>query len=224
MKRILFLLTLSLFLISCGLNYDGEERVLFEGKITDENGNPMPGVYVSAEAKLIYNGTFAPTYEDVVSFDHTDESGNFKMLFPSPTNEDEIEVYVNFGEENPMYSKTVFYNIQDENYENQRIDFGTISLYPTDESVLLTISVENDFEHQIIGWNLEGKVAENFYNYSPTDVASEIYFNYSSHNQVRKNQTIILHYYYTYQNSTEILENTSEIEIQNQPVNYEITF
>jgi hypothetical protein len=223
MKRILFLLPVFIAISSCHLTYNGEERILFQGKITDENGNPMPNVYVSAHANKDFT-LISPSDDDEVSYDFTDESGNFKMLFPSPQNEEQMQVFMNFEGDNPQYSKTNFYNIQDGNYEDFKIDFGTISLYPTDDSVLLTISVEDDFENQITGWNLEGKVAENNFNFSPMNSESEIYFDYSSQNQVAKNQTIILHYYYTHQNSTEILENTAEIEIHDQPVNYEITF
>ncbi len=224
MKQILCSLFSLLFICSCRLSYDGEERILFEGKITDENGHPLPNVDVSAHAKKNGSMFFYPSEDDEISYDYTDESGNFKMLFPSPTNEDEIRVFVNYKDEASVYSKSVFYNIQDDNYQNYKIDFGTIALYPVEESVMLNIEVQNNQNNQIFGWNVEGKVAENFYNYSPMNLDSDIYFNYSSHISVAKNQTLILHYYFKQYNSTEILESSVEIEIQNQPVNYEITF
>lgn len=215
MKQILYFLSTVFFICSCSLTYDGEERILFEGKIIDENGQPMPGIYVLTEAKK--GGD-----RDEVSYDYTDNLGNFKMLFSSPTNENEIRVLVNYEDENSVYSKSVFYNIQDEDYDDFKIDFGTISLYPTEESVLLTISVEENSEYHIRGWNLEGKVAENYFNFSPFD--PDVYFDYSSQSLVSKNQIITLYYYYTYQHATEVMEDSVEIEIENQPVSYEITF
>ncbi len=223
MKKHFLFYFFSIFLFSCDLNYNGEERILFEGRVVDENGNPMHGVYVSAQANLDSNFLFHPSDEDIISYDYTDENGNFKMIFPSPVNETEMQLFINYEEQSPDYSKVNFYNIQDENYQNYKIDFEIIELYPVEESVLLTIEVENNFSYQVIGWNLDGKVAENLYNYSPLEVDSNVHFHNSSQKMVGKNQILTLSYYYTQNNSPEIRENVVQIEINDQPVTYEIT-
>ena len=223
MFRIIILFFISLFLHTCSLIYDGESRLLVEGKILDENGNPMANVYVSAHAKKDGIMFFTPSENDLISYDLTDDSGNFKMMFPSPINEDEIAVFINYDELNPTYSKTVFYNIQNPNFEDQELNLVN-SLYEVDQSVELTIGLEEDLGIQILGWNLEGKVAENHYNLSPIDLESDVYFDHSSSNLVGKNQNIILQYYYKDLTTSEIFAESVSIEIQDQPVHYEITF
>src|SRR5690606_34724565 len=113
----LFLLFLSVIFCSCGLDYEGSERDAFVGKIIDENGNPKPGVYVQTIANIDGSPPFSGGDYDVISYDYTDENGNFEMLFPSPKNEDEMQLLVNYSDRynayDPAYSTTDFYNIQD---------------------------------------------------------------------------------------------------------------
>ena len=223
MKKILFLFPIFFFLNACSIYYDGEERILIEGKILDENGNPMPNVNVSTHAEKDWT-ILSPSEDDLISYDVTDESGNFQMMFPSPRNEDEIRIYINYGDSHPTYSKTVFYNIQNENFVNQELDLGNISLYKVEESVELSISYQMDTEFQVLGWNLDGKVAENYYNLYPHYIDSETHFHLSFENLVGKNQNITIQYFYTNSLSNEVFSETDIIEIHDQPVHYEISF
>src|SRR5690606_12386584 len=157
MLRIIIVFSISIFLNACSLIYDGESRLLIKGKILDENGNPMPNVNVSAHAKKDGIMFFTPSENDLISYDLTDDSGNFEMMFPSPINEDEIAVFINYDGLNPTYSKTVFYNIQNSNFGNQELNLANNSLYEVEQSVELTIGFEQVPEMQILGWNLEGK-------------------------------------------------------------------
>lgn len=223
----LFLLFLSVIFCSCGLDYDGSERDAFVGKIIDENGNPKSGVYVQAVANKDGSPPFSGGDYNVISYDYTDENGNFEMLFPSPKNEDEMQLLVNYSDrynaDDPAYSTTNFYNIQDENFTNYRIDLQEIQLYPVENSVLLTLVLNENMNGHFVGCNLRGKVVENHINLSPFYEDEGHHFYFDTQHLVAPNQTVTATYYFRNWESEEIHENSVEIEIHNEPVTYEIT-
>jgi|GEM_PF-2492310 len=226
MKKVFLFVFLGVF-YSCGLNYDGSERDSFTGKIIDENGYPKAGVYVQSIASIDGSPPFSGGDYDVISYDYTDENGNFKMAFPSPKNENEMRLLVNYSDkynpDDPAYSTIDFYNIQNESFINYRIDFQEIQLYPVENSVLLTLVLNDNMNGHFVGCNLQGKVAENHFNFSPFYEDENNHFYPNTENLMAPNQTVTVTYYFKNWESEEIHENSIQIEIYNEPVTYEIT-
>ena len=223
MKKLIALIFLSIF-YSCGLDYEGGERIEFKGKILDENGNPLTNVYVKAVAEKDNWHDL-----DVISYDFTDANGNFSLHFPSPTNEDEMQLLVNYGDidnhEITNLSRIKYYNIQDDNLTNFRLNFGGIELFDFDEStVILNIQFAGSDQYKLLGWNLSGKVVDNYINLSPLTNSEEVYFYSPNQVEIQPNQTIELTYYYQLYSGGGILQSAVPIEIQNQDLTYEITF
>lgn len=221
MRKLLILLALPFF-TSCELDYEGAERVEFKGKIVDEQGNPLDGVYVIAAAEKDNWHDY-----DEISYDFTDENGNFSMFFPSPTNEDEMQLFVNYGTgdiyEIPNRSRVKYYNIQDQNLVDYRLDFGTIEVFGFNETaVTLSIHAGENYQYQLLGWNLNGKIVDNYVNLSPLTYSEDVFFYSPNQVWVQPGQTIEMTYYYRNYAGGGIQQNTVQIEVQNQNLSYEI--
>lgn len=198
---------------------------MFNGKIVDENGNPLPGILVKAAAEIDKDCMYCYEFE-TISYVRSDENGDFKLFFSNPTNETEMHLLVNHLEygysDNNSLSKIDYYNIQNANFQDYKVDFGNVEVYPIENFVMLSLSVSDGSEFLVIGWNIEGKVADKRINYSPFYENENTNYYYETQFLVGRNQTVTLTYYYRNLNSEEIFENSVEIQINNEPVSYEI--
>lgn len=221
MKKLLVAIIL-LFVVSCDLEYDGAERIEFRGKVVDENENPLSNVYVIAAAEKDNWHDY-----DEISYDYTDENGNFSMFFPSPTNEDDLQLLVNYANSIDFdilnRSRIRYYNILDGNLNQYRLDFGDIELFDFDETaVTLEILLHSSGQYEFLGWNLDGQVVDNEINLSPLVYKEDNYFYSPNQVLVNPNQTIEMTYYYRTNSGTEIMHTTVHIEVENQNLTYEI--
>jgi len=190
-----------LFIFNCmsscseELEYDGRVKLVYEGRVTDDAGVPLSdipvNVYVSGEDDW-----------EVISFTVTDSNGYYKMIFPRPTNEEDLSLQINQSNDDfvqrAAYSQTFLYNLHDENLTDYKILFDDIQLYRTTESVRLTLNFAGDGPAQLERAQLIGLVDNNQVNYNFTTFPGEgvdpIFENFSSAYFVRKNQLLTIKY------------------------------
>ncbi|MGQ2985186.1 hypothetical protein [Flavobacterium sp.] len=157
MKQLLTGMLCAFFLSGCGIDYDGATKLVFEGRVTGADGQPLQGVKVSTQ---ISNSTDM----DIISYDFTDSNGRYLMIFPKPDERVDIEVIVNSSVDENTLSRTGIFNIGLGQFEDFKIDFGTSALYETENSVTLHINFPNGIQPLKIG--LTGLVANNLVDYN----------------------------------------------------------
>lgn len=228
MKKIaLLLLVLSIQPCYNDIDYHGGSKEVFEGVLTDQMGNPLPGIKVSA---YISNGNDA----DIPGYDFTDANGFYRMVFPGVSRfdiDDELYVALLVNQEvysevnNPQYSSFTIHNIKLNEMVNHKINFGTSALFIPEDATSLSINFVASSAGAIKpAVNLLGMVDRNFidYNQSLLDVF-DYYFDQADFT-VAKNQTVTLLYQpYNFDSIPgDIIE--IEIPIGEEPVTYTLTY
>ena len=93
MKKIIIFFAL-VFLSSCEIPYDGENRLVVEAQIFDSSGNPISDQYVKIQNTTGY---------DIISFGKTNSQGKITLIFPS---KEDTKFAVQVGYDNdPIYTK-----------------------------------------------------------------------------------------------------------------------
>ncbi|WP_294822072.1 hypothetical protein [uncultured Flavobacterium sp.] len=158
MKKTCILIFSFLLLLSCdeGLNYSGETKYVFKGRLSDRNGQPLKGILLSVH--LSKNGSPGAiglpgdsNDYDLISYTRTDRDGYYRMVFPKPTNQDNIALGINTeaeGEtENPdeNFSNIYITNIQNSDLVDYMADFGERTIFDTDDTTTLTVTFTNAY-------------------------------------------------------------------------------
>ena len=130
----LFLILLS---AGCERPYDGEKRLVVEGKIIDRVGNPISNqlvkIFVGENTSSFGIFPFGSSVEDYISFGNTDNQGNFKLAFPSPLSINEsINVSINERDQfNSFQSLSIKAKVF--TFKGFRLNIGTIPLYKLED-------------------------------------------------------------------------------------------
>lgn len=218
MRKFFFLL-FPLLLISCygagELDYDGDGKIIFEGRVIDQNGVPLPNIMIS---------TYLSNYDDhdYISYTQTNENGYYKMAFNEPLDADYVAVLINqkqiHEQANPLYSVTTIHNIYLDGRHGHKINFENTSLFTLNDYTTLTLNFEeSNWEYPLI--NLEGLVHYNFIDYD-LPYLGIIDYQYNEF-LVAKNQVIKLKRQVI--NQSGIYSITEEdIVINSEPVTYQL--
>ncbi|RZJ74545.1 MAG: hypothetical protein EOO45_08275 [Flavobacterium sp.] len=220
-RKLLYLILLFPLLTGCenDLTYDGRTKIIYEGKLVDQEGNPLANIPVSIY--VTKRGYFysAGSDRDLISYATSDANGHYKMVFPQPENEDNISLLINRPtpkrQPDSTYSTTEIYNLKSENVSDYKLVFETTSLYKVENSVQLAIGypVGNP---AIVKLNLLGMVKDNIIDYNisyPRDESDYHNLRYSV--DVAKNQMLIIEY--------QLEDGTTgqrEVEIGDSPLHY----
>lgn len=127
MKKSLFLLIAILLISACERPYDGEKRIVIEGKLVDQNANPIVNqeveIYVGEQRKLVFG-----LGRDLISFSKTNADGRFKLAFPSPRNNEMIEIAIEDSFQNKIY-QDLYLLANLDNFKNFRLNVETVTLF-----------------------------------------------------------------------------------------------
>lgn len=220
-------------LYGCGPDYEWDTKIIFQGKVTDQYGQPLAGIkvcsYISDDINLGPWGNL--NGDEIISETITDAEGNYILMFPRPEEDNGIMLLINmlpYRERlNEDISSEAIYNIRQDNFDDYRIDFGIKQLYRTDNSTTLTINLINDdmlpyFGSIIIdGFVQESYTNYNFYNfyddYIPYPIGSPV--------TVAKNQILTIKYqeYSSELNANPVIRE-AEVSVGDGPVTYTIPF
>jgi hypothetical protein len=196
MSRNLLLSVFAVVLLcSCGIDYDGTTKLIFEGRVTAPDGTALPGIRVST--------TVANNFDsDEISYDTTDNHGYYRMIFPRAKGIIDTKVSINnpyyTTSGNTAYSSTTFTHIGLNQVNDYKIDLGTTQLYQKFDSVGLTINLNNTTGNQILKVNAIGLVDDSSidYNFEKPHTEDSNKYEYSIKTQftVAKNQTVTVKY------------------------------
>ncbi|KGO95136.1 carboxypeptidase-like regulatory domain-containing protein [Flavobacterium subsaxonicum] len=235
LKKLLLFFIAVIALTACDdeLKYTGDERVLYQGRITDANGSPLQGVPVSVYiSKDGYSGLYYNPISDtdIISYTTTDAGGNYKMFYPAPRNQNNIALLVNYqnayNPQNTTYSSTSFQNLIPENLSDNKLDFEDIKLFEVANATTLSININNAGGYAISKLNLVGLIDKNEVDYNFNLPLEDENYNYQESYLVAKNQTVTLKYQTrTYINDNTLISNHEvQIPIGSEPVNYTLEF
>ncbi|CAM3690081.1 hypothetical protein FSS13T_13940 [Flavobacterium saliperosum S13] len=191
-----FLLFVLFSLLGCTLQYEGEERLVVTGKLIDKYNNPIQSNNVEVWIHMNeQQGGIYPSGgdQDLISFTQTDANGNFRMLFPKPINEDEIEL--KFYDKDNIYQNKSYINIKKSNFIDYTFTANTITLYKKEDITLLKVILNNvNPANQIERISLIGQTAESLFWVNPLENNENFYYYDSYFHEVAKNQTLIMEY------------------------------
>lgn len=220
-KASLLFLLVSFIFLGCRLEYDGDTKIIFEGKITDINQNPIENIYIGIHLANSYD-------QENINYTTTDENGNYRMVFPKPVNATEVALTVNTNDYtyntrvNSELSKGIIGNIQIDSINGYKVVFDNYRLFQLNNSTTLSININNPNNINVKLINFKGEVDNNYYYYNLPLNDNLNDYNYTtdySNITVSKNQVITL----TYQTKNEYGDpvfNDAEIIIEDSPVNY----
>ena len=218
MKKVMLFAVIAM-LIGCERPYDGEKRIVVEGQIVDKLNQPIANkpieIYIGGSSS---SSSFIPVYittfpgQDFISFGNTDSDGRFKLVFPSPQNDEIIKI--NLG-----YNKEIFGKIS--NFSNFKLNLGTRKLFsPDDLTNLKIIPVQVTPNATITDLNITG-IQYNYY--EDLNNATVIQNNpFENQYKVVKNQTFAITYKLV-QGATTTNQSVT-VTIGNVPLNYTLNY
>jgi hypothetical protein len=231
MKGLLFLT--SILLLSACITYDGNSRLMVEGRLLDREGNPIPDIPVTVLAQkagiYIPFVFYIPDVNNNVNQQLTDSDGRFKMLFPEPIDADEIIVAVNrptlkYPANDKINSRTIF-NVQVSNFRQNALSLGELELFDVDQTTDLTIEMKpsSPVDRKGVRLRFEGltRNQEDDFNRTMSGyIFSEVYQRLS----VATNQVGAIYYDVVDFNDNVLYSSSRIIPIGEAPVTIEIEF
>lgn len=229
--RWLFLLS-CLFISSC-ISYDGNSRLMVEGRILDRNGNPIPNIPVTVLAQkagiYIPFVFYIPDVNNNVNQQLTDSDGRFKMLFPEPIDADEIIIAANrptlkYPANEKVNSRTIF-NVQVSNFRQNALSLGQLEMFDVDQTTDLTIEMKpsSPVDRKGVRLRFEGLTLDQEDDFNRTMsgyIFSEVYQRLS----VATNQAAAIYYDVVDFDGNVFYSSSRIILIGEEPANIEIEF
>jgi len=245
-KKLFYLVLVCFPLTSCDdrLDYIGTKKIVFEGRIVDENNLPLDNIDVSVY--VTKNGSTGGSWfmyvpdsrgdDDIITYTTTDSNGYYRMIFPMPRDQDNIALFINQDVKtsthyNPDYSNSIITGIKPENIIDYGLDSGEQKIFNLDNQTELTVTINNMplYYYGYIDIELAGLVNNGIYDYNlPAHFNYDItgpYEDTSAHYvfKVAKNQDVVFTYNNGIINGVSSYAQTT-IHIGNEPVNYIIEY
>lgn len=223
MKKITSLLLI--FLTACGIEYEGETKLVIKGKIVDSNNNPL----VNKEVKLfVYRegqpgiGFSSPSEENFIGKALTNSIGEYTMVIPKPKN-DFDEIIVETNPENNTLNPKQYRNIKTTDFLNYQLILPNSKLYLISELTTMNLgfnSTSGGF-NDLIDVKFTGEFSNFIEYYNPiTDTIANFY-----NLNVKRNQNFIVTYKIKNRNTNQITEFNEIIVIDNSNIiNYTINY
>lgn len=210
MKKIILPL-LFIILFSCSIPYEGESIITLKASLTDTNNQPIPNqkCYISA-----YDGS------DVEDFSAYQKSSNengiieFKMFAP-------VQVGGLHLRESSEFLPVSIDNLNRADFNNVVWDLGNITLFKSDEIIPFTLFINASSNNKILeivevnAIKYESRI--NFF-------IEEFYYESQMIYELKKNQNFEVFYQIKNTNTNEIETFTVQLAIEEDPIEYTITY
>ncbi len=209
------------------MQYDGETKLITKGRIVDENNQPIPNISVSI-VNIIYSNPGAiiippfPGDYNVISSNKTDSNGEFLMVSPASTNENENSILI---DQSNTFQAKMFDKILRKDFTDYKLDIGTVKLFKTLNIVDLNVTLNLvNFQNRITRLKIIGNDASKVVSYNPfLNSENQFYTDYFV-GQVAKNQTVLLEYDVLNLNSNLSVTLQQSIQINEDNVNYTLDY
>jgi len=119
-------------LTSCGVNYDGESRLVTQITVVDRDGSPIAGRPV--DITVADDGDY-----DVISNSVTDSNGHALLIFPTPDFDDKIQISI-YGD--GIWQYQYYHNLTRLNFKDYKFVINT-NLYRLLEITQLNIKLNH---------------------------------------------------------------------------------
>jgi hypothetical protein len=224
MKKIVILLVL--ILSSCGIEYDGETKIVIKGKVVDSDNNPIENkeinLFVTRESYSFPFLFYVPSEENNIGKAITNSMGEYTIVIPKPNN-NFSEIIVETNSDSNNLNRKQFRNIQNSNFINFELVLPTSVLYKNSDLATLNVNPNN------VNPSNELRKVE-FIGVLPNEL---VYFNpienqldYIDFNRlVKKNQTIILRYtVFNYTTNTTMIQDENIVINNSNQINYTLNY
>jgi hypothetical protein len=210
MKKI-FLFLLITF-ISCGIPYDGETIINIKLKVVNSENEPL------ANEKAFIGTSYEDDSYDFSTYKKTsNEEGFIQFNMFKPTNSSSL-ILENSSEYLPVYIN----GLNDDNFEGLNWDLGTLTLLKLDEIITFTIIPNQISSNKIIYIiDVDAVKYEEQINLHNDDF---IYYEPQLYHQLKKNQNFELNYQIKNTITEEIEYFSIPLTINNDELNYTLTF
>ena len=210
---LLLLLTLA---ASCGVDYDGEKRLVFETQVTDTDNHPIAGKHLRIE--VVDGGN-----EDVISSGITDVNGNLRLIFPAPAGFS-ATLNVHYDGDLVLQEKHIT-NIIAADFHDYKLALTPLKLYRNDQITTLDLvpNPSSDLK-EISQIRVHGERPDDYFDYRTQSAYEQDTYLYNS--RIIKNQDVTLSYRITDHNTDlpTITDFEETIHIGNGPVTYSINY
>ncbi len=210
MIKKLALFLLFLIAISCGIQYDGETRLVLETAVKDRNGNALENVSVGVRFN---DGNFG----DIISNGVTDKNGNLLLIFPAAV-KDSINITISITADDLELQEKRYSNIIISDFENYKLTINPI-LYALDDIVNLNIVYHSiSLNSSIQNVRVEGLHSGEEEYFHPPCYQGYLPTNF----RLIKNQNVVLKYEVF--SSEGMTENAIPLSVGNEDLSYTITY
>jgi hypothetical protein len=215
--------------ISCGIEYEGETKLITKGRILDVNNQPLANIPISMFDELRNSGNilfFPGSREESIEISNTktDANGYYLMITPKPKNTDERKIKINSQSDSSLQSKT-FSAITNDVYYNYELDLGSTKIYQKNDIVNLMIVLNQvNFNHRVVNIQLLGEDATFDVAYQPFLFSTENFYTFLNPFQVLKNQTLLIEYEVLNIQNNSITSYTQTMNIANENVSFTINY
>jgi hypothetical protein len=214
MKRALLLFVLVL-LSSCEqIHYDGERRLVFQTIVKNSTGEPLPNTHVEISISSTYD-------VDLISIGKTNANGEITLLFPSPEN-DSVSINLRLYNDDLSYMEKEIWNIRKADFLNYKFVYPNTYLLKSDEVAPLNITYnQTDSNIVLQKVSIQGiyHLPLDYYHYPEGS-----YYLIPEQFLIKKNQSFQLKYTVkNYQTNIET-EQTVDLQIDNDALNYTLNY
>lgn len=191
-----YCLFLILFLVSCQIEYTGDERLVIKGILVDENNQPLANctvqTWVYKDGGTIPFVLYIPDEKNLISYTTTDENGNYEMVFPKPSNETSMAITILPQKNN---QEKYFCNIQKNNFSDYTLNLNSTKIYKNSSisNLIINLNKMENSSNEIQYIKLIGIFPEQYVYLNPLEVFDE-YFRYDYTRSVVKNQSLLVQY------------------------------
>jgi hypothetical protein len=193
MKKLLFVL-LSIFILSCEIEYDGETKLVVKGKVLLENNLPLENqeikLYVNRESFSIPFIFYIPSETNFIGKATTNSMGEYTMVIPKPiANYNEIILELN---SNNSYNNRQIRNIDTNDFSNFELTIEPTKLYQLTNLASLSVNLNQvNSNYQFIKINYVGEYTSEISFFKPIDNENYAFYN-DLYQLVQKNQELII--------------------------------
>lgn len=216
-KLIPFLFLIPFIITSCDIQYNGEVRLQFKGKIVNEFNQPIENQSVKIFAN--HEDNYGET--NMIGFGKSDSNGNYSILIPEANNFHHYDIEINeTPQQNSQLTATNFIKIKGNNFVNYSLQLPNAKLYLKTNLANLNLTFTKiNSSNELKSVEFIGEIANESIEFNNEFVLSEYL------KKVKKNQTIEIKYKVLNHTNQTISTNSSFIIIDNSDtINHAINY
>jgi hypothetical protein len=211
MKKITLLLVVAF--TSCGISYDGEERLILQTNVVDRYGNPLKDIETLVQ---INDGNI----DESISNGLSDVNGNKLLIFPAPKS---ATMSVYFTDLENEYERKRIYQIELTDFVNYKLNLENVVLYKSEDITQFEVNLQASGENTSLrNLSIDGQIPTINESFHPQNSQDDGYF--QTYFSVLKNQQLMLNYTIRNNETGNLNTYSIPIDIGNEAVEYTLIY